>query len=301
MKKLLALLLAVACLLGLTACGEKLEEPPQLRLTWNGGETVALRGGHDWSVQNGLGAASSTIACGAHPLQCKDLLGGAPDVPAGVVSLNFAVKPDRISSVRCWSDQYWGGDPDTPSEEPALDGFELYLKEGSWVYALTACWEGHGNCEYIFYLTFTPPVPSQADSSAKPLETPPELRIAAGDGAVTSSKGTYSWSYFNGYGWPTIEADSIHPLEYEDIVETLTTADNTVTLEFDVPPDSITAEECWSDAHWGSTGAESESFELDGSEITLKPGGYIYTIRARWDAEGYNGSCRYVFHVVCPE
>lgn len=178
MKKLLALLLAVACLLGLTACGAKLEEPPE------------------------------------------------PSV----------VSPDKTIS-----------------------------------------------------------------ASGEILETPPELRIAAGDGTVTSSKGTYSWSYFNGYVWPTIESDSIHPLEYKDHVETLTTADNTVTLEFDVPPDSISAEECWSDENWGNTDAESEWFELNGSEITLKPGGWIYTIRAKWDAEGYNGSCRYVFHAVCPE
>lgn len=159
MKKLLALLLAAACLLGLTACGEKSEEPPELRLAWINGEATALRGGYDWSVQTGLGTASSTIACGAHPLQCKDLLGAAPAVPAGVVSLNFAVKPDRISSVRCWSDQYLDGDPDTPGEEPKIDNFELYLKEGGWIYALTACWEDRGSCEYIFYLTFTPPIP----------------------------------------------------------------------------------------------------------------------------------------------
>lgn len=146
-----------------------------------------------------------------------------------------------------------------------------------------------------------PPELNLVSSGGEGLETPPELRPFSSDGTVTASKGTYSWMYNNGFNWTGIESDSIHPLEYKDHVETLTTADNTVTLEFDVPPDSISAEECWSDENWGNTDAESEWFELNGSEITLKPGGWIYVIGARWDRENYRGGCRYVFHVVCPE
>lgn len=133
------------------------------------------------------------------------------------------------------------------------------------------------------------------------LETPPELRIVSADGTVTASKGTYSWMYNNGFNWTGIEADSIHPLEYKGLVETLTTDDVAVTLEFDVTPDSITAVECWSDEHWGDTDAEGEAFELNDSKVNLKPGGWIYVIRASWDRENYDGSCRYVFHVICPE
>lgn len=151
--------------------------------------------------------------------------------------------------------------------------------------------------------TEEPPEPSLGSTTfGEILETPPELRIVSADGTVTASKGTSSWMYNNGFNWTGIESDSIHPLEYKDHVETLTTDDAAVTLEFDVTPDSITAVECWSDTHWGDDyTTEGESFVLTGNQVTLKPGGWIYYIRATWDAEDYNGSCRYVFHVVCPE
>lgn len=134
------------------------------------------------------------------------------------------------------------------------------------------------------------------------LETPPELRIVSADATVTASKGTYSWMYNNGFNWTGIESDSIHPLRYQDYVETLITTDTTVELDFDVEPDSITAVECWSDTHWGDDyTTEGESFVLTGNKVTLKPGGWIYYIRADWDAKDYNGDCRYVFHVICNE
>lgn len=138
------------------------------------------------------------------------------------------------------------------------------------------------------------------------LETPPELRIVSAGGTVTASKGTYSWMHNNGFNWTGIESDSIHPLEYKDLVETLTTDDATVKLEFDITPDSITAVECWSDEHWGGDyTTPSESFGLtyynDTPNITLKPGGWVYVIGASWDRENYDGSCRYVFHVIHPE
>lgn len=136
--------------------------------------------------------------------------------------------------------------------------------------------------------------------SGEKLEEPPELRIVSTDATVTASKGTYSWMYNNGFNWTGIECDSIHPLEYQAYVETLTTDDLTVKLEFDVTPDSITAEECWSDEHWGGDyNTPSETFDLNGNEVTLKPGGgWVYVISASWDRENYHGSCRYVFHVV---
>lgn len=148
-----------------------------------------------------------------------------------------------------------------------------------------------------------PPELNLVSSGGEGLETPPELRIVSADGTVTASKGTSSWMYHNGFNWVVIESDSIHPLEYKDIVETLFTDDTAVTLEFDVTPDSITAVECWSDTHWGDDyTTEGESFVLTGDKVTLnQSGGWIYYIRASWDRENYDGNCRYVFHVVTPE
>ena len=138
------------------------------------------------------------------------------------------------------------------------------------------------------------------------LEEPPKLRIVAEDGTVTASKGTYSWMYNNGFNWTGIESDSIHPLEYEDLVETLFTDAPTIELDFAVVPDTITVRECWSDEHWGDDyDTPGEAYELTyrntAPNITLKQGGWIYFISASWEHENYHGSSDYVFYVVTPE
>ena len=139
------------------------------------------------------------------------------------------------------------------------------------------------------------------------LEEPPELHIVAEDGTVTATGGSYSWNW-NIFGGAScgVESDSIHPLEYEDLVETLVTDAPTVKLELAVAPDTVTAVECWSDEHWGGDyDTPSESAELtsvnDTLNIALKPGGYIYVVSAKWDRDKYSGTSRYVFHVVTPE
>ena len=137
------------------------------------------------------------------------------------------------------------------------------------------------------------------------LEEPPELRIVADDGSVTASKGTYSWGYDNGLNWTGIEACGLHPLDCKDFVETLTTDDGEVRLEFDVAPHSVDAVKCWSDEHWGNTDAQSETVGLlavnDTLNVSLKPGGWVYLVKAEWESTDYSGDCRYIFHVVCPE
>ena len=137
------------------------------------------------------------------------------------------------------------------------------------------------------------------------LEKPPELRIVSGEGTVTASEGTSSWMYSNGFGMTGVESCYDHPLGYKDDVETLTTDDSAVELDFAVEPDSVSAVECWSDEHWGNTDAESETIGLhvvnDTLTVPLKPGGWVYVVKADWERTDYNGNCRYVFHVVCTE
>ena len=52
------------------------------------------------------------------------------------------------------------------------------------------------------------------------------------------------------------------------------TADNTVELSFDVPPQNLTVR-CWSDAYWGQVDAREEKTSIQGSTLELKKGGYI--------------------------
>ncbi len=74
MKKLLSLLLPLALLLSLTACGEKSADeaarqtPPTLTVTGANACSVTLKSSsYDWTYTQGL-QSMTAIACGAHPL-----------------------------------------------------------------------------------------------------------------------------------------------------------------------------------------------------------------------------------------
>lgn len=158
MKKLLALFLTLACLLGLTACGgEKLEEPPELRIVSTDGTVKASGGNYDWTVKDGLGMATSTIACGAHPLDCQNIVDTLTTDDA-FVKLDFAVRGDCVSAVECWSDEHWGN-TDAESETAELtsnnDTLHVTLKPGGWVYRVSVEWERDsysGVCDYVFHV-----------------------------------------------------------------------------------------------------------------------------------------------------
>ena len=132
-------------------------------------------------------------------------------------------------------------------------------------------------------------------------EEPPELRVVAADGTVLASRGSYSWEWKHGLTATGVDSDSVHPLQFKSL-ELLTTDAGTVRLEFAVEPDSVTAGECWDDAHLGGDPAvPAESWVLAGNEVELKRGGHVYVVVARWEREKYGGVCTYVFHVNCTE
>lgn len=161
MKKLLAVLLTLACLLGLSACGEQaLEGPPELRLTWIDGEAPTVGGSYDWNVKTGLNANRSTIACGAHPLDCQHLLTPI-ETGHGSFTLEFDVEPDAITAAEYWSDEHWG-DSSVPGKAASIQDGDLVLKSGGHIYQITAQWdrkEYSGTASYCFYIVQIPPVP----------------------------------------------------------------------------------------------------------------------------------------------
>ena len=61
--------------------------------------------------------------------------------------------------------------------------------------------------------------------------------------------------------------------------------EKTAMLRLAEEPDEILSVHCWSDEHWSDLAAESEKVAVNGDEIELKPGGYIYEVIARWDSE----------------
>lgn len=150
--------------------------------------------------------------------------------------------------------------------------------------------------------TQEPPDPPGSNGSSKPTsKEPPALIILDGFGnSVEAVKGTYSWMYDMGNGlWTGVEADSAHPLACEEFLIPLETSSGSVTLSFDVEPQDM-AVQCWRDVHLGNTQASGEDISIDGNNLELKPGAYIYEICANWTGENLAaaGTAHYIFYII---
>ncbi len=138
-----------------------------------------------------------------------------------------------------------------------------------------------------------------AEDAVVILTEPPALSVVSDETAFGALLGGYSWQSRNADGTATgVVADSAHPLDCRELLPVFETTEKTALLRFQQAPDSILAVRCWSDAHWSDPTAESESADISGLEIALKPGGYIYEITAQWDAEsGYGGTAHYAVYI----
>jgi len=135
------------------------------------------------------------------------------------------------------------------------------------------------------------------------LEEPPALSVISDNTCIGTLPGTYSWTKQNPDGTSTgISSDSAHPLECKDLLLPLETEENTAMLRFiEKDPDVFLEVRCWSDKYWADPEAASENVTIHGNEIKLKPGGYVYEVRAQWDAEnGYGGTASYSFYIIAP-
>ena len=141
-----------------------------------------------------------------------------------------------------------------------------------------------------------------SDGPSKPTsKEPPALKVLNSTCiGIEANKGTYTWTYDNGDGTQTgVCADSSHPLEWQEFLIPMPTADSTVELYFDVEPQEITIR-CWSDAHWGQVDANEEKVSIQGNKMELKAGGYIYEVIATWTGENLaaEGTVHYGFYVI---
>lgn len=131
------------------------------------------------------------------------------------------------------------------------------------------------------------------------LEKPPVLTVVSDSTAAAAMLGGYQWEKTLADG--TVEhalADSAHPLDCQVMLTLLETREGTAELEFAQMPDEIFSARCWSDEYWGEPTTAGEPVTVRGNEITLKPGGYIYEVGARWDtASGYGGTAYYAFYI----
>lgn len=132
------------------------------------------------------------------------------------------------------------------------------------------------------------------------LEEPPRLDVISDKTCISTLLGNYSWQRKNNDGTATgVEADSAHPLDCKELLELFETTEATAALRFTEEPDAILNVCCWSDEHWSDSAADSENVSVNGDEIELKPGGYIYEVTAEWNTEksGYGGIAHYSFYI----
>lgn len=162
MKKLAFLL---ALLLMLTSCAAKPEqaseqpsdlptEPPSLTVTDGESQRSCGSGSYGWTYALENGQSCHTLADGIHPLQFDR----EPHLTtsADTVTLSFSPAPERTPTVRCWSDEHLG-DTSAAAEKPTLENSTLTLKEGGWIYEVSAGWEADdgsysGSASYILYI-----------------------------------------------------------------------------------------------------------------------------------------------------
>ncbi len=167
MKKLLSLLLPLALLLSLTACGEKSADeaarqtPPTLTVTSANACSVTLKSSsYDWTYTQGL-QSMTAIACGAHPLDetSRDIT-PVLEMPFAVsaayfytVTLDFGDNSPDSVSLRCWPSDAWGstGMPSGTVTAQRQDNgtFRAELPQSDGIFAVDTLWDG-SSATYTF-------------------------------------------------------------------------------------------------------------------------------------------------------
>lgn len=167
MKKLLSLLLPLALLLSLTACGEKSADeaarqtPPTLTVTGANACSVTLKSSsYDWTYPQGL-QSMTVIACGAHPLDetSRDIT-PVLEMPFTVsaayfytVTLDFGDNSPDSVSLRCWPSDAWGStglSSETVTAQRQDNGtFRAELPQSDGIFAVDALWDG-SSATYTF-------------------------------------------------------------------------------------------------------------------------------------------------------
>ena len=135
------------------------------------------------------------------------------------------------------------------------------------------------------------------------MDAPPPLTVISDETAFDAMLGTYSWERKEVDGTLIgIEADGAHPLECEELLLKFEANEKKAELHFRVEPDQILKVLCWSEENWGDAEAEYETVNFSENKIELKPGGYIYEVKAKWDGDnGYGGTANYSFYVKASE
>lgn len=142
------------------------ERAPELAVSDGAAATQALKCTTSWMYTKEDGTSSAYNACGDSPLGSKEFM--EPLVTgSGRAWLNFELKPSSVT-VQCWSAEYFGtydveGEPVEVevlaadfADGTSTETYSIPLKEGGWVYEVTAKWtssENYGGTVYYGFYT----------------------------------------------------------------------------------------------------------------------------------------------------
>lgn len=128
-----------------------LKEPPVMQVTCGAKDIMVYPGNYSWDYDRGDGTGSGIVACGLHPLDAKEHMAVLQWKEDAAV-LMFETEPDSIT-VRCWAGEYWGN-TSALSEKISVKDNKVELKEGEYIYEVTAEWSREtykGTAHYTFY------------------------------------------------------------------------------------------------------------------------------------------------------
>lgn len=128
---------------------------------------------------------------------------------------------------------------------------------------------------------------------------PPSCTVSSGGSSVEALRGGFSWTWETEEGMEAMIADSAHPLDCQELLPPFSAGEGTAALKFELEPTAIEYVQCWPDSCWGDPAANGEELSAASGVISLKEGGWIYEIQARWDGgNGSGGTISYAVYIV---
>ncbi|MBE6892583.1 MAG: hypothetical protein E7482_01055 [Ruminococcaceae bacterium] len=139
----------------------------------------------------------------------------------------------------------------------------------------------------------------------KEAKSPPDVKIQYGDVSITAGKGTYSWEYVENGKNVWVEADSDHPLFWEDIASFSAGTEKTAKLIFDERMESYELKRWEVEPGY----FENEDYSvLEKGERVISENGvfevptdgkmYVYEIYVKYEG---GGNCWYGFRINSPD
>ena len=141
--------------------------------------------------------------------------------------------------------------------------------------------------------------PPKLDSGLFVRTKPPKMQLRNSEGTYEAVLGSYYWDHLVGENTrSSVIADA--NVAYYCYGTPFAVTDGTMELQFEEQPDSITVIYWPDDVLLPNADVAEMTMEISGNTLQLLDGGYIYSVKAKWDEDkrDYFGSAEYNFYAV---